>query len=129
MNFPSSASFWFSFLTKASLAVGMMSFTTGCCSGVQGDGVTEAACDVIRGAGCAIPASSSECFETYIVRNQDCCGEEYTALMNCFAAAEWHCDDDVAVTDTCGDELDELDACEGDHPLCPHPPTDRPISC
>ncbi len=119
----------YSFLVKSSLVASALSFTFGCCSGVEGEGVTEAACDVILRAECAIPASSNDCFETYIVRNQDCCGEEYAALMNCFAAAEWYCEGEAAVTDSCGGDLADLNDCEGDHPLCPHPPTGRPISC
>lgn len=118
-----------SFILRTMFLATVLPFASGCCSGVEGEGVTEAACDVILRAECAIPASANDCYQTYIVRNQDCCGDEYAALMNCFAAAEWYCDGDAAVNDSCGGELEDLNACQGDHPLCPHPPTGRPISC
>ena len=118
-----------SLLAQVSLVVNAALIATGCCSGVAGDGITEAACDVITEAGCAVPTSQNECFQSYIVRNQDCCGQEYAALMNCFAASEWHCDDDVAVTPSCDDPLEDLNLCQDEHPLCPHPPDGRPISC
>lgn len=118
-----------SFFAHVSLAASAALLSIACCSGVDGDGITEAACDVILSAGCDRPASQNECFESYIIRNQDCCGQEYAALMNCFAASAWFCEGDEAVTESCGYELSELNGCEGDHPLCAHPPSGRPVSC
>ena len=116
-------------LVRSSLVVTVLFVVAACCSGEDGDQVTEAACDVIMAAGCELPASQNDCFEQYIVRNQDCCGQEYMALMNCYAGAPWRCEGDSAVTDACAAELSELNGCEGDHPLCPHPPTGRPKEC
>jgi hypothetical protein len=116
-------------LTRSSLIAGATLIASGCCSGLDGDGITEAACDVVMAAGCTLPASQSECFERYIVRNQDCCGQEYVALMNCYAAATWSCEAGQAETSACDAQMSDLDVCEGEHPLCAHPPTGRMKSC